>query len=105
MKERFVASVEKRKREVNEENLQRIRELPCSVCNQGPPSDPCHIRGRGAGGPDELWNLYPGCRSCHQKQHKIGLVTFFRKNAKFRAHLEEKGWHEDYRGKLVRDMD
>jgi hypothetical protein len=41
------------------------RLLPCLVCDRPPPSDPAHVRARGAGGKD-AGNVVPLCRKHHQ---------------------------------------
>lgn len=37
--------------------------------------DPSHVKTRGSGGGD-LGNVYPSCRACHQKLHKVGVKKF-----------------------------
>lgn len=64
---------------------------PCIGCGKSP-VDLCHIISRGAGGPDEDFNLYPGCRSCHQVQHRVGIVSFFSMLPRVRRYFEGKGW-------------
>jgi len=54
---------------------QYCRALPCMVCLSPPPSDPAHVRSRGAGGKD-MANVVPLCRMHHQEQHARGIVTF-----------------------------
>ena len=54
---------------------QYCRELPCCGCHRPAPSDPAHIRSRGAGGKDRA-NVVPLCRECHQLQHQVGILTF-----------------------------
>ena len=53
------------------------RFLPCCVptCHATPPSDPCHVRSRGAGGKDRA-NVFPACRRHHREQHDHGVETF-----------------------------
>ena len=46
------------------------RMLPCCVCGAPPPSDPEHVRTRGAGGKDK--DTAPMCRRCHQLRHDHG---------------------------------
>lgn len=60
-------------------NISFIKSLPCFVCGLEGPSDPAHLRSRGAGGGDELWNLIPLCRGDHSEQHLIGLKSFVKK--------------------------
>lgn len=55
------------------------RTLPCAACGHSAPSDPAHVRSRGAGGQDR-GNVIPLCQSdprtghlgCHQLQHDRG---------------------------------
>lgn len=56
-----------------------IRSLPCAVCSHSPPSDPHHIKTRGAGGDDSLENLLSLCRPHHVEIHTIGRKTFLNK--------------------------
>jgi len=35
----------------------------------------CHVKSRGAGGKD-VGNMYPGCDSAHDEQHRIGIPAF-----------------------------
>lgn len=72
--------------------LQFARERPCCVCLSPAPSDPCHIKSRGAGGPDTFKNLVSMCRKCHREQHQKGIITFYRNHAGFRRALTERGW-------------
>ena len=50
------------------------RSLPCCCCGAPPPSDPAHVRSRGAGGRDS--DTVPLCRQCHTAQHTLGIRTF-----------------------------
>lgn len=52
------------------EHAETIRGLPCSVCKKPPPSDPAHVRSRGAGGGSD--DLIPLCRIHHRLQHDKG---------------------------------
>ena len=52
-----------------------IRSLPCAACKKHGPSDPAHMRSRGAGGTSK--HLVPLCRMCHIDQHTRGIKTFF----------------------------
>lgn len=47
-----------------------IRNLPCAACHSSPPSDPHHVRSRGAGGTKR--DLVPLCRECHSYGHQHG---------------------------------
>lgn len=52
------------------------RRSPCCSCGAPPPSDPDHVRTRGAGGRDQ--DCVPLCRACHQERHAQGIRTFAR---------------------------
>lgn len=71
-------SLKEKKRFRSKKNIAEIKKLPCLVCGLEP-SDPAHLRSRGAGGGDELWNLIPLCRPHHSEQHAIGLKSFVEK--------------------------
>lgn len=54
----------------------RIRAMPCAICGKPGPSDPAHVRSRGAGG---TWrDLVPLCRADHAELHEIGRHSFER---------------------------
>lgn len=53
-----------------------IRSLPCCACNRCPPSEPAHVKSRGAGGTAK--DLVPMCAYHHRKQHGLGIATFQR---------------------------
>ena len=55
-----------------------IRTLPCHACGKDGPSDPAHMKSRGAGGTSD--HLVPLCRDCHVEQHSKGIKTFFEKH-------------------------
>jgi hypothetical protein len=61
-----------------------VRSLPCAACKRDGPSDPAHMRSRGAGGTSE--HLVPLCRMCHIEQHTRGIKTFFADH----AHLPDR---------------
>ena len=46
------------------------RQLRCCECFARAPSDPEHVRTRGAGGKDR--DTVPLCRTCHQLRHQHG---------------------------------
>lgn len=54
--------------------------------------DACHVISKGAGGPDEHWNLMPLCRKHHIEQHTIGLSTFINDHWYVKAYLIHRGW-------------
>jgi len=51
------------------------RGLPCYVCRAPAPSDPAHVRTRGAHGQDRA-NVVPLCREHHLQQHAYGIASF-----------------------------
>lgn len=80
----------KPKRTQNQKILRKIKGQPCVIC--GKSSDPCHIKTRGSGGPDEEWNLLPMCRLHHIEQGQIGWHTFAKKHPIIKIMLSTKGW-------------
>lgn len=60
-----------------------VRTFPCAPClasgaTQRTKTQACHLKSRGAGGPD-AGNLWPGCERHHIEQHTDGLATFQRR--------------------------
>lgn len=51
------------------------RTLPCFTCGAPPPSDPSHLKTRGAGGIDDC--VIPQCRRCHDALGREGIHSFF----------------------------
>lgn len=84
-------SMVKPQRVVNRGLLDSFHCKPCIVCGSIP-SDPCHVKSRGAGGDDASWNVYPSCRRCHSAAHQMGIVTFARKNWSLFEWLLLSGW-------------
>lgn len=93
----------KPKRVSDDSVLARTRLIPCVACG-AQPSDPAHIKSRGAGGGDECWNVIPLCRGDHQAQHRMGWVTFARKNWSVFDWLLRHNW-EILGGKLIHPME
>lgn len=63
--------------------------------------DWCHIRSKGAGGPDEDWNLFQACRFHHRMQHAYAFDWMFRAFPHFWEHIKSMGWEWDQKtGKL-----
>jgi hypothetical protein len=61
------------------------RTLPCFTCGAPPPSDPSHLKTRGAGGLDE--HVIPQCRKCHDALGWEGITSFFVKRGLDRHQL------------------
>lgn len=91
-----VRRLKKPARTKDPELLRLIKGKPCCVCGDPGsvlnPIDPSHIRSRGAGGPDEDWNVTPMCRRDHMSWGLLGANRFCDRNPKFKAYLESLGW-------------
>jgi hypothetical protein len=61
------------------------RSLPCFTCGAPPPSDPSHLKTRGAGGTD--CDVIPMCRRCHDDLGSTGIHSFFVKRGLDRHQL------------------
>jgi len=85
---------EKRKRVVNKELLDDIRNLPCLHCNRVP-SHPHHVRSVGSGGGDILSNLMPLCTEAHTRIHMTGMCAAANKYPKIKRWLIDMGWTYD----------
>jgi hypothetical protein len=70
----------------------KIKSQPCLACGNSK-VDPAHIRSRGAGGPDEEFNLLPLCFKDHRLQHDRGWKAFIAKYPHVGAELIARGWH------------
>jgi hypothetical protein len=68
------ARAAKRYAEAFGEKAAWIRTLACAACRAPGPSDPHHVRSRGAGG--KAADLVPLCRSCHDLGHRGGWSRF-----------------------------
>lgn len=77
------------------ELIEMVKARPCAACGKHGPSDPDHIRTRGAGGDDLYHNVWPLCRKHHTERHKIGLTTFVARYPLTQAALIERGWMYD----------
>lgn len=62
---------------------ERVRAMPCCACGHAAPSDPHHMKSRGAGG--KAKDLVALCHSCHVAVHAQGAITFWRNVARDRA--------------------
>lgn len=74
----------------SQQALSKVRGSSCVVCSK--PSDPAHIKSRGAGGDDIPDNLIALCRQHHSEQHQRGWVRFAEENINLLVALEAKGW-------------
>lgn len=83
--------IPKPRREVNRKLLDAIKRLPCCVCGSMEIVDPSHIKSKGAGGPDTLWNVVPHCRVHHDEWGR-GVLTFVKKYPRMKWVLEQRGW-------------
>lgn len=80
--------------------LYQVKQKGCDICGSRP-ADPCHVRSRGAGGPDTEWNVIPMCRKHHSEQHQLGWQKFLKKYWALKFKLEGLGWDLDPKnGKL-----
>lgn len=84
----------KPKRIENKELLKKYHKKPCVVCGSIP-SDPHHLKSRGAGGDDVETNLIALCRKCHSLIHSIGLTQFVELYETMTEILYSKGWVYD----------
>ncbi len=91
--------LEKPKRIVNEEILDVYRQGQCMICDRYG-VDPCHIRTRGAGGPDADFNLLKMCREHHTEQGQIGFMKMVSRYPVMILILKAKGWTMSEDGKL-----
>ena len=90
----------KPQRHIDSHILDMARNRACLVCNRRGPSDPHHLRSRGAGGGDYEWNVVSLCRSCHTEIHKLGTNRFLEKYGRLRDWMIDRGWvFEAVRGK------
>lgn len=78
-------------RKVDKDLMKQFRYRNCVACG----TTPCegdHIFSRGAGGPDEEFNLWPVCRHHHSERHSLGIKTFIQKYPITKLILKIKGW-------------
>ena len=79
---------------MNEAIRKKIKAQKCMVCPpwKSLPVDACHVRSKGAGGPDDEWNLVPQCRAHHSEQHRLGWARYLHKYPQGMAFLKSMGW-------------
>jgi len=62
------------------QHLAFLRQLPCVACGKAAPSEAAHVRTGADGGvrvkPGDRYTV-PLCTACHEKQHRIGELTFW----------------------------
>ena len=62
------------------QHLAFVRQLPCVACGKAAPSDAAHVRTGTDGGvgmkPGDRYAV-PLCTACHEKQHRVGELTFW----------------------------
>lgn len=97
MTEAEVISFPKKKRAENRLLLDTIKKMRCCICGMHPgstfnPIDPSHIKTRGAGGGDHIWNVVPHCRMHHREWEDSAKMDFLFKYPQMRALLVGLGW-------------
>lgn len=83
----------KTRRKVDDGVLEKRRSEPCCVCGARANVDASHIKTRGSGGPDELWNVVAHCRLHHIEWGQLGWSKFFKKYPHFAMLLRNLGWN------------
>lgn len=81
--------------------LDSYRSMPCLACGARP-SDPAHIKSKGAGGGDDKWNVMPLCRIHHSLQHTKGWWYMAETFILIHGFLVYFGWEFSENRKLVR---
>lgn len=84
---------QKPQRRQNKEALQNTRKQRCVVC--GRPGEAHHVITRGAGGPDEPWNLMGLDRWHHVEIHQIGNTKMAEKYRQVELWFLSHGWEYD----------
>jgi hypothetical protein len=72
--------------------LTGVKSHPCTACGSRREVDPAHVRGRGAGGGDEEWNVMPLCRLHHMEQTAMGWDRFAERHPLIWLWLVKAGW-------------
>lgn len=84
-------TLDKPKRHVDQELLDKYRKRSCDICGMFP-SDPSHLRSRGAGGDDVDDNLSSLCRVHHTELGLLGHFKMSRKYPFYGQILAQKNW-------------
>lgn len=82
-------------RYTSKENMAKVKEMPCVCCGQFG-SDPHHIKSKGSGGGDYLYNLMPLCRKHHTEVHALGLKTMAKRYKRVYLFLVGYGWQINF---------
>ena len=69
-----------------------VKSLMCLVCGKVGPGDIHHVKSRGAGGKDDLWNIMPLCRQCHCDIHRVGMKYHAENYPMVKRWLELNDW-------------
>lgn len=88
---------------MSDQNFKIIKSMKCLVCGS-PHVDVAHVKTRGSGGNDNLWNLMPLCRRDHSLQHSMGIISFSQKYISVSTYLQDNGW-DLVNGKLLHIQD
>jgi 5-methylcytosine-specific restriction endonuclease McrA len=75
---------------IDEAVLEKRRRELCWVCGD-PESQASHIKTRGSGGPDTIWNVVAHCQRCHNEWGS-SWVKFLKKHRTFAFRLKLLGW-------------
>jgi hypothetical protein len=89
------ASCPKSHRKIDEELIREVSKQACVVCGKRPAGEAHHIKTKGSGGGDYIWNLCPVDRFCHQRFHSKGLNHMVRRFNPVREFLIRNNWEWD----------
>ena len=64
----------------------------CQACHMANRLERHHVKPRGAGGPDDDYNILKLCRVCHDRWHYRGYCDFFEEYPHVLDILEKRGW-------------
>ena len=74
------------------EYMKELKRSACIACSVPGISDIHHIKSRGSGGKNDVWNMIPLCRFCHSFWHQAGYGRFFKKFPHVLGFLLDLGW-------------